>query len=146
MATPICFEDTVAPLCRRMIYDGGEKIAHILINLSNDGWFGDEDGGRAQHLQIARFRCIENRVPMVRAVNTGLSASIDSTGRIDASERNGDAPPAVRTPGTIAATVQIDSRRSWYGTLLGDVVGWVCLGSTVVMLLGSLMRRQLHKG
>ena len=146
IATPICFEDTVAPLCRRMIYDGGEKAAHMLLNLSNDGWFGADDGGRAQHLQIARFRCIENRVPMVRAVNTGFSASIDSTGRIELADRNGSGRPAARTPGSVAATVRLDSRSTLYGTVLGDMIGWVCIGATAVMLLAALRRHRLNKG
>jgi len=53
--------------------------------MSNDGWFTRDGKGtteQAQHLSLYVFRAIENRVPVVRAVNTGVSASIDSCGRI----------------------------------------------------------------
>lgn len=80
--TPICFEDAMPHLCREMIYnDQGGKRADVLINLTNDGWFAGSDQP-LQHLQIAAFRCIENRVCMARSVNTGISAFIDTSGHI----------------------------------------------------------------
>jgi len=90
VASPICYEGTFARICRRMVIADGRKAADILINLSNDGWFVYAAGARghclsaehAQHLVSYCFRAVENRVPVVRAVNTGISASIDSTGRI----------------------------------------------------------------
>lgn len=79
--TPICFEDTVARLARSMIYANGEKRADVMINLTNDGWFA---GSRqpVHHFQAAVFRCVENRVPMVRSVNTGVSGFISSAGAV----------------------------------------------------------------
>lgn len=82
VATPICFEDVVGPLCRQMVYaPDGTKRVDVLVNLTNDGWFAGTHQGY-QHLQLATLRCIENRVPMVRSVNTGVSGFIDSTGRV----------------------------------------------------------------
>ena len=49
IATPICFEDAVPRVIRRMTHEGGRRRAVVLVNLSNDGWFGDHDAGRAQH-------------------------------------------------------------------------------------------------
>lgn len=84
IAAPICFEATVARVCRRMLGERATREADLLVNLTNDGWFGRHDSGRAAHAQLARFRCIENRVPMIRCANTGFSMLIDSAGRVSA--------------------------------------------------------------
>jgi len=90
------------------------------VNISNDGWFvwNWRDGpyrGSAehpQHLVQYCFRAVENRAPVVRAVNTGISASIDSVGRIVATvEREG-----LRT--MLAGTLLLDGRRDRHGRLL----------------------------
>ena len=57
--------------------DGAEWI----VNTSNDGWYGNTTGPR-QHLAITRFRAVEQGVPVLRSTTTGISAAIDSYGRI----------------------------------------------------------------
>jgi len=74
----ICFEDTVPELTRQFVLKGAE----LLVNLTNDGWF-KESAGSKQHLRNAVFRAVENRRPMVRAANTGVSCTISTTGRIE---------------------------------------------------------------
>ena len=72
----ICFEDVFS----REI-DLAMPAAGILINVTNDAWFGDSTAPH-QHLQIARMRSMEFERPMVRAANTGISAFIDHKGRL----------------------------------------------------------------
>jgi hypothetical protein len=96
MAAPICFEITMPHISRRLVYEHGEKQADVLINLSNDGWFGWHDAGRTQHAQISRFRAIENRGPVVRSVNTGHSVLIDAHGRLVAGIGEGRYGDALR--------------------------------------------------
>jgi apolipoprotein N-acyltransferase len=106
LATPICFEATVADLCRRMVVSEGVRRADVLVNVTNDGWFGWWRAGREQHLQIARWRCVELATPMVRAANTGISCVIDSAGRIrNASDR--EASIDWNTSGVLLAGVEL---------------------------------------
>lgn len=139
VASPICYEGTFDRVCRKMIVQDGKKVADLMANLSNDGWFvwkwldGRGSNEQSQHLLQYCFRAVENRVPVVRAVNTGISASIDSNGRIlSVIEQNGkremvtgamllkdnaQAPPEVQ----IGPQVLVDSRLTLY-SLYGDVV------------------------
>ncbi len=91
IATPICFEDSVGWVCRRMVFGDRDwqpwsatREADLLIAPSNDGWFGSSASSRAQHFDFARLRAIEFRTPVLRSVNTGFSAWIDEAGRIRA--------------------------------------------------------------
>ena len=77
-----------ALICYEAIFSGeavpdvglGERPG-LLLNVTNDGWFGNTTGPY-QHLSQARLRAVEEGLPMVRAANTGLSAVIDPYGRI----------------------------------------------------------------
>ncbi len=91
IGAPICYEGAFADHCRKLVYEGGAKQADLLVNLSNDGWFTWREktgwpyrlsAEHSQHLTNYVFRAVESRVPVVRAVNTGISAAIDSNGRI----------------------------------------------------------------
>jgi apolipoprotein N-acyltransferase len=55
--------------------------AQFLINVSNDGWFGDSLAPH-QHLEMARMRALENGRALVRATNTGISAILDHRGLV----------------------------------------------------------------
>jgi len=88
----ICYEDTIPWLVRRFVLDRqGHKRIDGLVNISNDGWFVRFSGQPAkvqpsaelaQHVAVCTFRAVENRVPILRSVNTGISCLIDSCGRI----------------------------------------------------------------
>jgi len=123
-ATPICYEDAVAGVCRDMVY-GGErghgdapKRVDLLLNLTNDGWYPGL-GQRRQQLGLATLRCIENRVPMARSVNTGISGFIDSSGRPHGLLESYDPAAAACTSGVSVAELATDSRVSPYGRIGG---------------------------
>ncbi len=79
LAVQICYEDAYGA---EQLYSLPE--AGILINVSNDAWFGDSIAPH-QHLQIARLRSLEFGRPTVRSTNTGISAFIDHRGDLMAS-------------------------------------------------------------
>ena len=74
----ICFEDTLPGLARESVRNG----ARFLVIQTNDAWF-DPSPCSLQHVSHSVFRCVENRVPAVRAANTGVSCFIDRQGRIE---------------------------------------------------------------
>jgi apolipoprotein N-acyltransferase len=80
LAHLICYEDVVPSLAREATARGAE----VLINQTNDAWFGDTVAPY-QHHMIAAFRAIENRRFLLRSTNTGLTAVVDPLGRTLAS-------------------------------------------------------------
>ena len=133
VGVPICFEITAPWASRRIAFDASGRRAEVLVNLSNDGWFGWSDAGRRQHLQVARLRAIELDTAVVRSANTGISASIDRCGRVVA-----ELPP--QAEGTLLA----EPRRSTGVPLsarVGDGVAWGALGAAVVGCALRLRRR-----
>ncbi|MBI3821762.1 MAG: apolipoprotein N-acyltransferase [Planctomycetes bacterium] len=163
----LCYEDTDPFLARRYLEDSEQEPAvDFLVNMSNDGWF-DGSSEHEEHLAVCRFRAIECRRAMVRAVNMGISAVIDSNGRIMKARRHPDLPPGEtpavwipsvemgqmqdlpmsqwsqfkQTAGILRATVPIDSRFSFYAAF-GD---WLALGCCLALLgiAGWSYRREI---
>jgi len=89
-STIICYEATMPAVVRRFVLDQrGQKQIDWLVNISNDGWFVRFKGQKVypstelpQHAAVCVFRAVENRLAIVRSVNTGISCLIDSLGRI----------------------------------------------------------------
>ncbi len=134
----ICYEDVVPWVPRRLAAaEGGKKRIDFLLNLSTEGWyvFIRDDGSLRttaelpQHLAMACFRAVENRVGLVRAVNMGISAFIRPDGSIPSGFAAGSLPedPWKRTDvaGFIMDRVYVDSRITIYNRI-GDVFAIAC--------------------
>jgi apolipoprotein N-acyltransferase len=122
----ICYEDIFPEEVRQALPE-----AAYLINVSNDGWFGDS-WAAAQHLEFSRMRALENQRFMVRATNTGISAIIDSEGRV-----LGTLPSFQRG----ALTEELQPREGM--TPFSRWGHWPVLGLSVLMLaIAVLLRRQ----
>ncbi|TAN58993.1 apolipoprotein N-acyltransferase [bacterium] len=118
-AVLICFEDTIPELSRGFVNKG----ADFLVNITNDAWFG-RSWAAYQHLSASVFRAIENRVPLARSANTGVSCIIDTRGRITDTlyENNKD----IFISGIKTGTIILDKGRSLYSAV-GDIFALGCL-------------------
>jgi len=147
IAPIICFEDTVPHLVREIVKASADnadgKPVDCLVNLTNDGWFHGSSE-LDQHLITAAFRSVETRTPMVRAVNTGISAVIDGDGVVVEPDvfldGDGQGRIAMRDPATgrphkelnavLVDNVPLDDRRSLYvagGDWFAGTCGFLCL-------------------
>ncbi len=120
--TLICFEIIFPNLVRKYFKDGGD----FMVNITNDAWFG-RTPGPFQHFSIAVFRAIENRKPVIRAANTGISGFIDSTGRVTATTRLFE-----RT--ILTEDIFTDPTRTFYSRF-GDIFVFLCTILTIIILI-----------
>ena len=133
LAALVCFEDSLGDLTRRFVKNG----AQLLVNLTNDGWFL-ETAGAEQHLHNALFRAVENRRPLVRCTNTGMTASVDRNGRVDRWLKPFEQGFAVRE---IAVATQAPlTFYSQHGDWFSVLCSLFCAG-TLVGVLRSRLRR-----
>jgi apolipoprotein N-acyltransferase len=120
----ICYESIFPDEVRQ----GPLQGAQVLVNASNDGWYGDS-GAWKQHLQQTQMRAIENERWLLAATNTGMTASVDPYGRIVAAT-----PRKVRT--ALAAPYALSSSTSFY-TRHGDWFAYLC----AIISTGALVMR-----
>ncbi len=133
IATPICFEVTDAGVNRALV-TAGEPLPAILLNVTNDGWFGSFEGGREQHMHIARWRALELGVPMVRAANTGISSAFDHRGRV--MKIGIDGGGAAHVEGIMTVEVR-PTRPNTPFVGIGNVFARVCLAAMAILLLAA---------
>ena len=129
-STLICFEDIFPDISRNSVKRG----ARFLVNITNDAWFG-KTSAPFQHMQGSIFRAIENRVPVIRAANTGISCVIDHRGKILNIVKKGN--KEIFVDGHITATISAIFSKSIY-TRYGDVFSWICI---IIVLGGTILRR-----
>ena len=136
VVTPICYEDVLGRVVRRLVYSpDGSKRADLVVNLTNSAWY---PGGRQQpqQLQIATLRSIENRVPMARSVNGGISGFIDSLGRVSKTVEVGGRRQWVQ--GYAVDAPRLDDRKTLYGWL-GDLpAGCLALLTLLWLVLSKI--------
>jgi len=148
----ICYEDTVPAIARRFALDKQDtKRLDWLVNISNDGWFVRFKDGKvlpsaelAQHTTVCAFRAVENRLAILRSVNTGISCLIDSSGRIRNGFLAGTLPPntMARTgmPGWFLDRVPIDRRITFFSKF-GEWLGFCCEVCLILFIIVSLSAR-----
>jgi len=134
----ICYEDTDPTVTRKhVLADNNTKKCDFLVNISNDGWYVRYKERQVipmvelgQRTAISVFRCVENRISIIRSVNTGISCMIEPTGKLRNNYIAGTLPEPVMdrqgVAGWFVDSVPIDSRVTFfskYGRWLDLVLG-----------------------
>ncbi len=146
----ICYEDTVPAIARRFAKsEQGTKNLDWLVNISNDGWFVRFENGEvfpstelAQHTAICVFRAVENRLAVLRSVNTGISCLIDTLGRVKNGFLAGTLPHKAMArmgmAGWLLDRVPID-RRTTFFSKHGQWLDFCCaVGFALLIIVGSI--------
>ena len=123
-STPICFEDTFSTICRKMVLNG----SRCFFNLSNDSWSNSIPCQR-QHLAMAVFRSVENRVPSVRSTASGVTCIINQNGRIIKSA------PEFCQAYVIGKIPVLKEYRQTFFTKTGDIAGMMAVGLSLLILI-----------
>ena len=117
----ICYESIFGDEVRQFVLNG----AQVLVNISDDGWYGDS-GAPWQHLDMARMRAIENNRWLLRDTNTGITTAIDPHGRGD-----------FLTPRHVRAAFAFHygyREGTTFYTRHGDWFAWLCVLITLAAL------------
>lgn len=128
----ICYEAIFPELAREEVRNG----ATMLVNITNDAWF-DHSSAPYQHKEMARWRAVEFRVPMVRCANTGISAVFAPSGKTVASLPLG-------RRGTVSALVYPARTPTLYARL-GDLFAWICVLTTAASAIYGALRKRTRK-
>ena len=124
----VCFEGIFPEISREYVRQG----AQLLVNITNDAWYG-RSSAPAQHLSMSVFRAVENRVPLVRAANTGITSVIDSKGHFQGMTR-------IFLEAVLTGEVRLGTEQTIYNRY-GDLFAWGCLAATAV-LAGMAYRKR----
>jgi apolipoprotein N-acyltransferase len=130
-ATVICIESVYPGFCREF----AQKGAEFLVVITNDMWFG-RTSLLEQHAMMSVFRAVENRIPVVRSANTGISMAIDKWGRII--EKSD-----VFKVEYLTARIYPEESDSVYGRI-GDIIPKVSFGLVIISLIIALIRRRQY--
>lgn len=147
----ICYEDVMPHVPRKLAaLKNGRKRIDFLLNISNEGWYVRSRPDKSiqttaelsQHLAICKFRAVENRVPIVRAVNMGISAFVGSDGSVQGKGLAGNLAAQVKdregVAGYLIDRVSLDSRTTVYSKI-GDIFAIGCVVVTALLLVFSVI-------
>jgi len=128
-SVPICFEDTFGYITRRFARHG----AKLFVNMSNDAW-AKSVACQYQHLSMAVFRAVENRLPLVRATASGQTVFVDPNGKVTAMLEP-------FTEGFLAGSIPVlTKQRKTVYTLLGDYTGIAFTVCAVCLFITGIAR------
>lgn len=125
----ICAEVIFPELSRAYVRAG----SRILVNITNDAWFG-RSSAPYQHLSMTAFRAVENRVPLVRAANTGITAIIDSKGHIRGMTQ-------LFKEAYLTGEIRPGEGETFY-TRYGDVFAVLCLVFSAVIIMLAFRKKR----
>ncbi len=131
-ATLICYEGIFPELSRECVRQGAE----ILVVITNDSWYG-RTAAPSQHLQMAAFRAIETRKPLLRSANSGYTVVIDPLGQ--QGQKIG-----LFEEGMFIAEVAGNNYRSIY-SYTGEWINIALIGVTLMLALGAAFENQILK-
>ena len=131
----VCFEDTLGDLARQFVKGG----AQVLVNVTNDNWFL-RSAGAEQHLANAVFRAVENRRPLLRAANTGVTAIVEPSGWVAGTIR--DANGTTFCDGVLTQPVKVPAAAAplTFYTRHGELFSKLC-AALAVMAFPFFFRR-----
>ncbi len=129
MTAAICFESSFSSLLRK----GVEKGSQLIAIVTNDAWFGNSSAPYL-HAEIAKFRAVENHVPVVRAANTGISMIIDKYGRVKKKTKFGET-------NAISAEINISKEITFYSQT-GNWIGVLCVIVVSILIIIIVFRRK----
>lgn len=134
MSTPIarignliCYEIIFPGLVRKFV----DRGATLLVTITNDAWFG-RTSAPYQHFSMAVLRAVENRVPVARSANTGISGFINSKGQIITESD-------IFEEALLTEDIAPGNRKSFY-TRHGDIFAYLCILSSVLLVLYQYIR------
>ncbi len=129
----ICYEAIFPDEVRRFVAQG----AGLLINLSNDGWFG-RSAAPEQHWMMARVRAVENRRWLLRGTNTGHTLAVDPYGR-EVARLAPDLRGALDAPYGWRSDLTLYTR--W-----GDWLAWLCVAVALSFVLARARQAEAPQG
>lgn len=152
----ICYEDVVPLIARKFAVDNaGRKRLDWLVNISNDGWFVKFKDEKvlpttelSQHTIACVFRAVENRVGILRSVNTGISCLVDTLGRVRNDFLAGNLPKQAMArqgmAGWFVDKMPIDERVTFFSRH-GQWLDNLCTSGVVLSLAAVFLQWFYHR-